>query len=97
VRATGIVPQSLSQFANSNSQSAVEVDKRIPRPDTILDLGFSDDFAGIFKKDDEQSERLLLESNPFALLQQFARSGVGLERTKSIDSPVVPLHDLTSG
>jgi hypothetical protein len=85
VRACGVVSKSLSQFANRNSQTAVEIDESVGLPDTLLDLHFGNDFAGIFKKDDEQSKWLFLQSNTLALFQQFAGDDVRLEWAKSIN------------
>jgi len=50
----------------------------------------------MFNQDDEQSKRLLLESNALALFQQFAGRSVRFERAKSIDSPSRRPHGSTS-
>ena len=62
------------QLTHCDAKAAVKVDKRVSLPDAILDLLPGDYLAGIFQKNNQQTERLLLQLDPAPVFQKFAGS-----------------------
>ena len=81
----GIIAKRLPQFANGYTEAAVEVDKRIVAPDAMAQVVAGDHLSGIFQKNDQKPEWLLLQLHPIPVFQEFARDGIHLERAEPIE------------
>jgi hypothetical protein len=59
-----VILQRLPQLANRHPETAVEIDKRISRPETVSKFLAADGLSGSFEERDEDPIRLLLQ--PYA-------------------------------
>src|SRR5271163_4949341 len=91
-RIVGVVPEGASQLSNCDPQAAVEIDKGIFLPDAAPNCRPSDHLASVFQQDYQESKRLLLQTYPLTLFQEFACSGIYFKGAKSIDNPGRRLH-----
>ena len=72
----GVVAKRLPQFAYSYAEAAVEVDKRIVAPDAMAQVVAGDHLSGVFQKNDQKPEGLLLQLHPIPVFPEFARDGI---------------------
>ena len=70
-------------------QTAIEIDKRVGRPELFLEFFARYDFAWVCQQEQEDLERLVPKFDPQALLAQFAREQVDFEHTKA-DRAAIP-------
>src|SRR5690349_18041554 len=81
----GIIAKRLPQFANGHTEAAVEVDKRIVAPDAMAQVVAGDHLSGVFQKNDQKPEWLLLQLHPIPVFPEFARDRIHLERAEPIE------------
>jgi hypothetical protein len=91
-RIFGVIVQRLPKLANRHPKTAIEIDKRISRPETISKFLAADDFTRSFEEDEEEPIGLLLQPYRSPVLEKFARGGVYLKRAESIDGSWMCLH-----
>src|ERR1700745_1675548 len=84
-RVLGIIAQRLPQFANGDTEAAVEVDKRILAPDAMASIVAGAHLSSVFKKNTQKPEGLLLQLHPIPVFQEFARDRIHLERAEPIE------------
>ena len=68
----GVVDQRFSELANRHPEAAVEVNKRIARPEASSKFLATDDSSGSFEKHEEESIGLLLQPYGSPVLQKLA-------------------------
>ena len=61
----------------------LEIDKRVARPELLLQFLTGDQFTGMIQEHLQDGQRLTLEANPHPLLAQFPRVRVELERAET--------------
>jgi hypothetical protein len=88
----GVVAQRFPQLANGDAEAAVEIDKRVFRPDAAPQFFAADHLPSIFQKHDEQTKRLLLQLHALPIPEEFARGRVYLKLAELIDSIGRCLH-----
>src|ERR1700751_2860532 len=88
----GIITQRLPQFANGNSEAAIEVDKRIVAPDAMAQVVAGNHLSGVFQKNDQKPEWLLLQLYPVPVFPEFARVAIHLERAEPIERTTRRVH-----
>jgi hypothetical protein len=88
----GVIVQRFSELANRHPEAAVEVNKRIPRPETALKFLPADNFAGAFHECNEEPAGLLLQLDVSPVFKEFPRGDVYLKRTELINNSGLCLH-----
>jgi hypothetical protein len=82
----GVVAQRFPQLADGDAEAAVEIDKRVSRPDTAPQFFAADHLPSVFQKHDEEPKRLLLQLHALPVPEEFARGRVHLKLAELIDS-----------
>jgi hypothetical protein len=72
-------------------QATIEIDKRIARPEVLLEFVTRYYFARVCQQEPENLERLVPQFEPQALFAQFARVQVDFKHPKA-DRAVIPGH-----
>jgi hypothetical protein len=72
-------------------QTAIEIDKRVGRPELFLEFVARYNFARVCQQEQENLERLVPESDLQTLPAQFARMQIDFEYTKA-DWAAIPGH-----
>jgi hypothetical protein len=87
-RGVGRVSQGVPQAIDGLVEPSIEVDEGVSRPQLLLQLVTCDDLARLGEEQREDRKRLLAEPKLQALLPQFARAQVGLERVEPNETPL---------
>ncbi len=82
-RVLGVVAQSITDAIDGAVEAAIEIHHCVVRPDPLLQLFPGQDLAGPFQKGEKEFERLLLELDLAALLEDLAGAGVDLEGSEA--------------
>ena len=79
-----IVSQHFAQLPHGGIQAVFENNKRILRPEALMQLGAANDFAGPFRQCNQHPERLLLHPYAAPIPAQLARPPIQLKWPKPI-------------
>jgi hypothetical protein len=79
------IAEYFAKLINNGIQTMVKIDKRIGRPEFLPQVFPGHNFARPFQQNDENLERLILQTHPNSRLAKLARAGIGFKDSELVD------------
>jgi len=79
----GVVVECLTQLLNGGVEAVLEINEGVLRPEAFAEVVAGDDFAGAFQQDGQNFDRLAVEVELVAELEEFAGLGIELKGPKA--------------